>query len=110
MQPKLILINTLFVILGSTAFYACAGDNDLIGEAAPPTAATRTIVINHDTQYVNVKGGDIVKFVVHNKDYVWNFDTADNINVVNLNKLLPSDTLHHEVKVYIARNPLYTGA
>jgi hypothetical protein len=110
MKPKFILTNVLILILGSTAFCAIAGDNDLIGEIAPPTAATRTIVIDHDTQYVNVRGGDIVKFVVHNKDYVWNFDAADNINVVDLNKLLPSDILHHAVKVYIGRNPLYTGA
>jgi hypothetical protein len=110
MKSKLNLASALIVLLGSTAIYAFAADNELLGEAAPPTAATRTVVIDHDTQYVNVTGGDIVKFVVHNKEYVWNFDGADTNNFVDLNKIFPNDGLHHEVKVYIARNPLYTGA
>jgi len=74
------------------------------------SAATRTISVDHDTNYVNLTGGDVVKFVIHGKEFVWNFDTADNINEFDLNRILPAGTLHHVVKVYVARDPTYTGA
>jgi len=106
----------LATLLGSAAMglvlcsSAVAGPSDLYGEAAPNTAAERTVVIDHDTQYVNVTGGDVVRFVVHGQDFTWNFDTAANIGEVDLNKLLPSGLLHHTVKVYVERDPDYDGA
>jgi hypothetical protein len=93
-----------------TATTAFAGPNDLYGEPAPVSAADHTVVINHDTQYVNVTGGDVVKFIVHGQPYTWNFDTASNINVIDLNALLPAGSLHHTVRVYVARDPTYDGA
>jgi hypothetical protein len=97
----------LCALTASTAF---AGPNDLYGESAPASAAEHTVVINHDTQYVNVTGGDVVKFIVHGQPYTWNFDTAANINVVDLNALIPAGALHHTVRVYVARDPTYSGA
>lgn len=98
---------TLCAAIVSPAF---AGPSDLYGEPAPVTAAGRTVVIDHDTQTVNVTGGDTIQFIVHGQHYAWNFDSADNIKVVNLNALLPAGTLHHTVRVYIARDPDYSGA
>lgn len=104
------------VFLGGIALSAAmvtsafAGPGDLYGEAAPVSAAEHTVKIDHDTQSVNVTNGDTVEFVVHGQTYAWNFDAANNIKVVELNKLFPDSGLHHTVKVYIERNPDTSGA
>jgi len=112
MRQKFQLVGVAALIAASATLAptAYAGNNDLFGEPAPAMAASRTIFINHDTQYVNLTGGDVVKFIIHGKEYVWDFDVASNINEVDLNQLLPPNVLHHVVKVYLARDPTYTGA
>lgn len=111
MRPKVLSFSAVILIsVAAIATTAYAGPNDLMGEPAPPSAATRTINVDHDTNYVNLTGGDVVKFVIHGKEFVWNFDTADNINEFELNRILPPGTLHHVVKIYVARDPTYMGA
>ncbi|HSY27848.1 MAG TPA: CzcE family metal-binding protein [Burkholderiaceae bacterium] len=112
MKQKLFSLAVIALALaGATLSSATvANPNDLYGEAAPTAAAERTIVIDHDTNYVNLTSGDVVKFVVHGKEYAWSFDTGGNIAVMDLNQILPPGTLHHTVKVYLARDPTYTGA
>ncbi len=96
----------LAMAMASTAF---ANPNDLYGEPVESTAATKVINVDHDTSYVNVTGGDVVKFVIRGNEYTWDFDTASNVGEVDLNALLPAGTLHHVVKVYVARDPTYSG-
>ena len=112
MKQKLFSLGTIALVLAGAALSstAIANPDDFYGEAAPAAAAERTIVIDHDTNYVNLTSGDVVKFVVHGKEYAWSFDTAGNIGVMDLNQILPPGTLHHTVKVYLARDPTYTGA
>lgn len=82
---------------------------DLMGDPAVVTAATRTIVIAPDTTYVNVTGGEIVKFVVGDKSFAWNFDGADYLDKFDLNQAAPPGILDHSVIAYVAANPLYAG-
>ena len=82
---------------------------EFLGEAAAPPAATRTIVIGPHTRWVNVTGGDIVKFVVGEKTFAWNFDVAEGVSSFDLNRVAPPGTLDHTVVAYVAPNPLYFG-
>jgi hypothetical protein len=82
---------------------------DLMGDPAVVTAATRTIVIAPDTTYVNVTGGEIIKFVVGDKSFAWNFDGADYLDKFDLNQTAPPGMLDHSVIAYVAANPLYSG-
>jgi hypothetical protein len=82
---------------------------DLLGETAPATAADRTITITPDTNYVNVQGGQIVKFDVGGKTFTWDFDGPDSIGAFELNQVMPSGLLDHVVTAYISPNPLYMG-
>jgi uncharacterized membrane protein YgcG len=82
---------------------------DLMGDPAVVTAATRTVVIAPDTSYVNVTGGEIIKFVVGDKAFAWNFDGADYLDKFDLNQTAPPGMLDHRVIVYVAANPLYSG-
>jgi hypothetical protein len=108
--------NTLY--LGLTALLltgaaispmANAEPQSLLGDPVPSSAAERTVVLGPNTAYVNVTGGEVVKFVVGGKAFAWDFDTADGITSFDLSKVAPAGTLDHKVMVYIARDPTYFG-
>ncbi|HZT56583.1 MAG TPA: CzcE family metal-binding protein [Burkholderiaceae bacterium] len=48
--------------------------SDPFGSAAGVAMVTRTIVIRPDTGYVNVTGGEVIRFEVGAKSFVWNFN------------------------------------
>lgn len=99
------------MLLATATFSSMATDNyvNLLGEAVPPTTASRTITIHADAAYVNATGGEIVKFVVDNKTFTWDFDTAGNISEIDPNKIAPPGVVNHMVNVYVARDPTYLG-
>ena len=82
----------------------------LLGEPAPAAAANRTIAINPDTRYVNVEGGQVVKFEVGARTFAWNFDGPDSIGSFDLNRVAPPGLLDHAVKAYVSPNPIYLGS
>ena len=77
----------------------------LLGDPASPAWATRTIAIYPDTRYVNVTGGEVVKFTVGDKSFAWNFNGRP--SSFDLNAVAPPGVMDHKVKAYIAPNPLY---
>ena len=111
MNPHLLFPTILTVMLsaacGST--FDSAPSVNLLGDPAPATAATRTIVIAPDTRYVNVTGGDTVKFIAGDKSFAWNFSGPESIPAFELNRVAPSGVLDHPVIAYVAPNPLYGG-
>lgn len=75
---------------------------EFLGDPAPVIAATRTIVITPDTKYVNVTGGETVKFVVGEKSFAWKFN--DRNLSFDLSRTVPSSVLDHQVRAYIEPN------
>jgi len=104
------MLSLALVIAASTAF---AQDRDadkhldLLGDAAPVAAAQRTIVITPDTKYVNVTGGEIVKFVVNNQTFAWHFDVAFTVTSFELNLVAPAGMLSQKVIANVERDPMY---
>jgi hypothetical protein len=98
----------------ASALCACAPIDystrtDLLGDPAPLSAATRTIVITPATGAVNVTGGEIVRFVAGDKAFAWNFDGSTSAAAFALNLTAPAGLLDHTVMAYVAPNPLYIG-
>ena len=77
----------------------------LLGDPASPAWATRTIAIYPDTRYINVTGGEVVKFTVGDKSFAWNFNGWR--SSFDLNAVAPPGVMDHKVKAYVAPNPLY---
>jgi hypothetical protein len=96
--------NRMFLVVFSLFLSSCANTStpshkaSLLGDAAPLTTATRTIVITPATKYVNVEGGDIVKFVAGDKTFAWTFPSDGDL-YFDLNKVAPTGTLDHPVMV-----------
>jgi hypothetical protein len=67
--------------------------------------ATRTIFIKPETNYVNVTGGEVIRFEVGNKSFVWNFNGQR--SSFDLARVAPPSLLDHKVTAYVAPNPMY---
>ncbi|RJG03327.1 CzcE family metal-binding protein [Noviherbaspirillum sedimenti] len=80
---------------------------DLLGERAPEAAAQRTVVITPATRHVRVEGGEIVKFVVGDRAFTWQFNGPPTTEVVKLNRIVPPGVLDQKVTAYVDPDPRY---
>ncbi|MEO7336132.1 MAG: CzcE family metal-binding protein, partial [Caldimonas sp.] len=78
---------------------------DLLGGPGAESAVTRTIVIKPETSYVNVTGGEIIRFEVGTRSFVWNFNGQR--SSFDLGRIAPPSLLDHKVTAYVAPNPMY---
>ncbi len=108
MKTKLFISGVLTLALSAASLYSSAVMRriDLLGNPAPPTAASRTIVITPNTQYVNVKQDEIVRFVVGDKTFAWNFNVPVTVSSFELNRVIPTGVLTHPVTAYIEPLPM----
>ncbi len=105
----------LFILVAIGLISACAHRAPeqmlaLFGDPAPVEAATQTIVIRPETRWVNVTGGDTVKFVVGEKSFAWIFNVARTVNSFDLSRVAPPGVLDRHVEAYVAPDPRYIGA
>lgn len=89
---------------------AAEPDTKLLGDPVPDNGTQQhTVVITPETTHVNVTGGDVVKFVVGDKSFTWDFDTSGNQMAFDLERIAPAGAVDHKVMVYVARDPTYNG-
>ncbi|HEY4075028.1 MAG TPA: CzcE family metal-binding protein [Herbaspirillum sp.] len=81
---------------------------ELLGTPAPSAAAVRTVVIADNTKYVNVKSGEVVRFMVNGTAFTWNFNGPQDISSGHLSRVAPDGFLNHNVNVYVAPSPWYS--
>jgi hypothetical protein len=79
----------------------------LFGQSAPESMANYTIVIRPETRYVNVEGGEVVRFIIGSQSFTWHFNVARTVGAFDLNEVAPPGMLDHTVRAYVAPDPLY---
>ena len=82
---------------------------DLLGNAAPSTAATRNIVITPETKWVNVEGGEIINFIVGDKAFAWDFYVGSTVSSFDLSRVAPPGVLNRRIEAYVSPDPRYIG-
>jgi hypothetical protein len=110
MKSKSIMTALFGVAMSVSAISAMAAITTpvkLLGDAAPAAAAERTITITPNTKYVNVVGGQTVKFDVNGQTFAWSFDGPETVSSFDLNRVAPAGVLDHPVTAYVAANPMY---
>lgn len=81
-----------------------------LGTPVHDGSADRTIVLGADAKWVNVTGGETIRFVVGGKSFSWRFDTYSTSPVFELDKIAPAGMLGGQsIKVYVAADPLSTS-
>ncbi len=78
------------------------------GDSATDSAATKTVVIGPETRFVNVTGGEVIKFVDGDRSFAWNFDGPYGY-AFELNRVAPPGVLDHRVTAYVDPDPYYNG-
>lgn len=103
-MKKLSVSLAAIALLGAVAAQA-AESASLMGTVVDPSQATRTIVITPTTTSVNVKEGDVVKFIANDKEFGYMFDGVNAGGSIDLQRVAPQGLLAHKLTVYIAPNP-----
>jgi hypothetical protein len=88
--------------------------NGAYGTPVQDAAADRVVQLGARSQWVNVAYGENVEFVVPGasgpeRSFTWRFDVSPEVTQVDLSKVAPAQFLDHEVRVFVAPNPLYNG-
>lgn len=102
-------IGGLALSLGSQSASALETPVRLLGDPAPPEAAQYAIAITPSTRWVNVTGGEIVRFDVGGKSFAWSFTGATSVASFDLKRVAPPGMLDRSVMAYVAPDPRYIG-
>jgi len=107
-----VLIATTLAAGASGLAAAAEQPRAFLGKAAPEQAsADKVIVITDATRYVNVTGGQTVRFVVGDRSFTWCFQTGSaHLVPFDLQQIAPQGVLTRPIVAYVADNPLYQGA
>jgi hypothetical protein len=85
---------------------------DLLGTPIPASAAAHSVVITPDTRWVNVTGGDTVRFVAGAGEFGWDFHVSPLVQVFDLNRVAPPGLLQPPLPlglpVYVDPDPNYS--
>jgi hypothetical protein len=96
-------------LLSACAYQPAERPISFLGDPAPLGAETATIVIQPNTKWVNVTGGDTIKFVTGDKAFAWAFNVATSVKSFELNRVAPPGMLDHRVIAYVSPDPKYMG-
>jgi hypothetical protein len=80
---------------------------DLLGAPGAYGPGLPTVTITPATRWVNVTGGETVRFVSGARSFTWNFQVGVTVTRFDLNQVAPPGMLERPVIVYVAPNPLY---
>jgi hypothetical protein len=105
LNTHIFAVVTLLMSAVALPAVAATDSTEFLGASAPSSSARQEIRIKPDTKYVNVVGGDIVKFVVGEKTFTWNFNGGRNFGSFDLNQVAPAGLLDRPLTVYIAPDP-----
>ncbi|MFJ7567582.1 CzcE family metal-binding protein [Herminiimonas sp. NPDC097707] len=105
---SLVLAFTALMAFSIPAFSA-SPRLDLLGNPAPAAAATRTIVITPETRWVNVEGGEVIRFIVGDKSFGWDFYVGSTVTSFDLQLVAPPGVLNRRVMAYVSPDPRYIG-
>lgn len=94
--PTLAMLMLSAVSLTTTAKVTEA---DMLGNAAQPSAAQRTIVIDDKTKWITVEHDEVVRFLSNGQEFAWVFKGMS--SSFALNKVAPNGALDRDLTVYV---------
>lgn len=101
MKTKLLVPAALALALGFASLSASA--TLLYGDTVPAADATRTVVINGNTRWVNATDMETVKFDSNGQQFAVDLDGLR--SAFPLERIAPQGALNHHVEVYVHPTP-----
>lgn len=109
MSVRLMFAPAMLALLAACTSGPVQQRADLLGTAIPASAAAHSVVITPDTRWVNVTGGDTVRFVAGGSEFGWDFHVSPLVQVFDLNRVAPHGLLGRPLPVYVDPDPNYTS-
>jgi hypothetical protein len=116
LQPRPLADKPRFPAVATTANLSVLQRDkpSVYGTPANANSADRTIQLGPDSHWVNVSYGESVRFVASDGDgtdrsFAWRFDVSPAVSAVDLSEVAPADFPDHNVRVFVAEDPLYNG-
>lgn len=97
----------LAISAGAASAADVVGSPAQYGRHALTANATREIVIDAKTKWVNVTNGETVHFIKDDKSFTWRFDVLGDETSFRLSQIAPADFNVEGLRVYVAANPSY---
>jgi hypothetical protein len=69
----------------------------------------RTVSIDSSTRWVNVTGGETIRFIANGKSFDHRFSSPAHSHVYDLGRIAPAGALDHSLKVYVSPDPSNAG-
>jgi len=91
------------------AAFALAAPLLIANATASGLNVDRTIVIDSSTRWVNVNGGDRIRFSANGQSFDHSFNSFTQSRVYDLGKIAPAGALDRPVKVYVTADDRFTG-
>ena len=102
-------LQTFGSTIALTAALALAAPLLIANATASGASVDRTIVIDSSTRWVNVIGGDVIRFNANGQSFDYRFNSYTQSRVYDLGKIAPAGALNRSVKVYVTADDRYTG-
>ena len=102
-------LQTFGSTIALTAALALAAPLLIANTTASGASVDRTIVIDSNTRWVNVNGGDVIRFVANGQTFDYRFNSYTHSKVYDLGKIAPAGALNRSLKVYVTADGRYTG-
>jgi len=111
MKPFFRSIAVLTLSAASLSAGAALKPTDLLGEPAVAPSleravftavAERTITVNDNTKWVNVKHYEVIRFASNGQEFTWYFDGLAQPRPFDLAQIAPAGFVNHSVTVYVA--------
>jgi heavy-metal resistance protein CzcE len=99
MKKSIISIATALILSSASVAAGAASGTELLGSAVQPSTAYRTVNIDSQTRWVNVRQGETVGFVSNGQEFAWQFDGA--VNSFNLGMIAPEGMIDHAVRIQV---------
>ncbi len=97
--------------LAAPAFANHPAASPNLGTPVHEGKADRSIVLDAGMKWINVTGGETIKFVVDGKSFLWQFDVYNTSPVFDLDRIAPAGMLGgRAIKVYVAPDPVYASS
>jgi len=93
---------TLMLSAASLTTNAKITEADVLGSAAQPSTALRTIVIDNKTKWITVEHDEVVRFLSNGREFAWTFKGMS--SSFDLNEIAPAGALDRALKVYVWPN------
>lgn len=108
-MKRLFIPVLILPLLASCAAHRSEQPISFFGDPIPHEEAEITIEIRPQTKWVNVTGGETVRFVVGDKAFGWAFNTPWGARPFDLQRIAPPGVLDRPVTAYVAPDPRYLG-